>query len=68
MKFTPYEKLSKKAKRAEDLRRRGNWGAVSPVTRRAQSEKIYDRKKTRRWSDDSAGVSFVFHVTAQEWT
>ena len=46
-KFIPYEKLSKKQKRALDAARRGSWGGLSPVTRRAENPKAYQRKKAR---------------------
>ena len=46
-KFIPYEKLSKKQKRALDVARRGSWGGLSPVTRRAENPKAYQRKKAR---------------------
>ena len=45
--FIPYEKLSKKQKRALDAARRGSWGGLSPVTRRAENPKAYQRKKAR---------------------
>lgn len=44
--FVPYEKRSKKAKKAADAKRRGSWGALSPVTRLKPSKKLYTRKKT----------------------
>lgn len=43
-KFIPREKLSKKARRALDAQRRAAWG-FSPVTRKVESKKIYNRKK-----------------------
>ena len=46
-KFIPYEKLSKKQKRVRDAARRGSWGGLSPVTRRAENPKAYKRKKAR---------------------
>ena len=46
-KFIPYEKLSKKRRRALDTARRGSWGGLSPVTRRPEDPKAYKRKKTR---------------------
>lgn len=46
-KFIPYEKLSKKQKRALDAARRNGWGGLSPVTRRPENPKAYKRKKTR---------------------
>lgn len=57
-KFVPYEKLSKKAKRALDAKRRGSWGALSPVTRRAKNPKAYDRQKARRWMNDPSSGPF----------
>lgn len=57
-KFIPYEKLSKKAKRALDAKRRGSWGALSPVTRRTENPKAYDRQKARRWMNDPSSGPF----------
>lgn len=51
-KFIPYEKLSKKEKRARDLARRGSWGGLSPVTRRPEDPKAYKRSKARKGSED----------------
>ena len=57
--FIPYEKLSKKKQRELDRQRRGTW-PVSPVTRRSENPKAYNRKKTRNWKiDDSSSVSFL---------
>ena len=53
-KFIPYEKLSKKKQREFNLKQRGTWGALNPVTRKVESKKIYNRKKARRWSDDGS--------------
>ena len=46
-KFLPYEKLSKKKKRAPDAKRRGTWGEIKPVTRQQESGKAYNRKKAQ---------------------
>ena len=54
MKFIPYDKLSKKQKKAADRARRGGWGALNPVTRRAPDRKQYDRKKLRFPDDGEA--------------
>ena len=59
-KFIPYEKLSKKKQRAYNLKQRGTWGALNPVTRKVESKKIYNRKRARKWSDGSDTVSFLF--------
>ena len=54
-KFTPYEKLSKKKKRELDAGRRTVW-AISPVTRRPENPKVYNRKKAQKWEADSVSV------------
>lgn len=48
-KFIPYEKLSKKEKRKLDSARRTTWGEFSPVTRKPQNSKAYNRKKAQNW-------------------
>ena len=52
-KFTTYEKLSKKRKRQLNAARRKDWGAISPVTRKPANPKAYNRKKARKWSEES---------------
>jgi len=52
-KFIPFEKLSKKKQREQNAKRRGNWYGLNPVTRKP------DRRKARKWSDDSMTVPFV---------
>ena len=61
-KFIPYEKLSRKKKRELDKVRRGTWGELSPVTRKAQSAKVYDRNKARKkiFDDSSFVLCFSF--------
>lgn len=52
-KFVPYEKLSKSEKRKLDRQRRKTWGALSPVTRKPQNPKAYNRKKNRQQNEDN---------------
>ena len=52
-KFIPYEKLSKKKQREIAVMRRGNWGGLNPVARKPENPKAYNRKKARKWSDES---------------
>ena len=59
-KFIPYEKLSKKEKKALDALRRGSWGDVNPVTRKSPNPKAYNRRKAQNWRDDSNSVLFSF--------
>lgn len=53
-KFTPYEKLSKKKQRELATKRRRNWCGLNPVTRKPENPKAYNRKKARKWSEDSS--------------
>lgn len=46
-KFVPYEKLSKKKKKELNAKRRKTWD-ISPVTRKPQNPKAYNRQKARR--------------------
>lgn len=48
MKFIPYEKLSKKARRQLDAAKRRSWGALSPVTRKSRNKKYDERQKVRK--------------------
>lgn len=59
--FVPYEKLSKKQKKAIDRARRNTWGNVRPATVANKNGKAYDRKKAREWDDLPERV-FLFHV------
>ena len=58
MKFVPYEKLSKKSRRALELSRRGDWGALSPVTRKAENPKAYNRAKAKKRLSGDAGEAY----------
>lgn len=59
-KFIPYEKQSKKAKKALNSARRGSWGAVNPVTRKPENPKAYKRTKNRKIDfPDSSSLLFM---------
>ena len=45
--FIPIEKKSKKARKAENAKRRILW-EQSPVTRKTENKKAYNRKKVQR--------------------
>ena len=49
--FIPYEKLSKRERKARDAERRGSWG-ISPVTRRPEKPGAYNRAKARKRDHD----------------
>lgn len=59
-KFIPYEKQSKKAKKAINAARRGSWGALKPVTRKPENPKAYKRTKNRKIDfPDSSSLLFM---------
>lgn len=59
-KFVPYEKLSKKKKRELDRKRRNTW-SLSPVTRKPDDPKAYNRRKTQKWEfDDPVSAFFLY--------
>ena len=47
IRFIPYEKLSKKEKKKIDMKKRGSWNGVDPVTKISKNKKIYTRKGRR---------------------
>ena len=49
-KYVPLEKQSKKAQAAHHKRRRGSWQGVKPVSRKAQSKKLYSRARQKQQS------------------
>ena len=61
--FIPKEKLSKKAQRELNAARRTLW-VISPVSKKVESKKVYNRKKfTRLYRDDTGRIFDV--VTAE---
>lgn len=52
--FVPYEKLSKKKQRELNAKRRTTWGEMSPVTRKPENPKAYNRRKARKWNPDES--------------
>ena len=59
--FVPKEKLGKKARKELDRRRRVTWG-FSPVTKAADSRKVYSRKRKAQNRDDDYGLGFLFDL------
>ena len=59
-KFIPFEKLSKRKQRELNAQKRGSWHGLNPVTRKPENPKAYNRRKARKWSEDSMTVPFDF--------
>ena len=55
-KYVPYQKLSKKKKKELDASRRKTWGALSPVTRKPENPKAYNRRKAQKRDDEPDSV------------
>lgn len=53
-KFIPYHKLSKKARKQLDAKRRGSWGNVCPVTRCEPDQRVCRHAKHRLRRDVAA--------------
>ena len=60
-KFIPKEKLGKKARKQLDTKQRSTW-TFSPVTKKVESKKLYNRKRKAhdRYDDYGMGFSYGF--------
>jgi hypothetical protein len=58
-KYIPFAKLSKKERKKRNAARRNTWGELSPVTRKPENSKAYNRAKAQRWKTDSGAAFFV---------
>ena len=63
----PYKKLSKKKRREMDAKLRVTWG-FSPVTRRKENAKAYNRKKAKQMDEASPDALPFFAVSFPLWT
>jgi hypothetical protein len=53
-KFVPQDKMSKKAQKELNDKKRGTWGGTNPVTRVQPNKKAYDRKRDKKTNLDEA--------------
>ena len=58
-KFIPYKKLSKKKRKELNAKRREIW-TISPITRKPENPKAYNRKRAQRMDDDSSSVPYYY--------
>ena len=63
-KFIPYEKLSKKKKKELNAAKRSTWN-ISPVTRRPENPKAYNRRKALREDRSPNEVLFIFAAKSE---
>lgn len=52
-KFVPQDKMSKKAQKELNDKKRGTWGSTKPITRVQTNKKAYDRKRDSKVIDES---------------
>ena len=57
--YVPLEKQSKRKQKEYHAKQRGDWGNVNPITRKVESAKLYNRKKSKRERYDSGLDFFV---------
>ena len=59
--YIPLEKQSKRKQKEQHAIHRRDWGSISPVTRKVENGKLYNRKKAKqRWHDFEPGLVFLF--------
>ena len=58
-KFIPKEKPGKKARKQLDSEQRATW-TFSPVTKKVESKKLYDRKRKAHDRYDDYGMDFSY--------
>jgi len=60
-KFVPLEKQSKRKQKEKHAEQRKTWGSFSPITRKTENGKAYNRKKSKQWLHDyKPGLDFLF--------
>ena len=66
-KYIPLEKQSKRKLKEQHATQRRDWGSISPVTRKVENGKAYNRKKSKqRWHDLEPGLGFLFWAIQQK--
>ena len=67
-KYIPLEKRSKSQQKEYHAKKRRDWGEISPVTKKTVNKKVYDRKKSARWSQyDPPGGFFGYAGFSRFW-
>ena len=65
-KFIPRDKLSKKARKQLDSGQRATW-SFSPVTKKIESKKLYNRKKKSHARYDDYGMGFFLYMESNDF-
>jgi len=60
-KYVPLDKRSKREQKEYNAIQRRDWGSISPVTKKVENGKAYNRKKSKRmWGDHEQRLDFLF--------
>ena len=62
-KFVPKDKMSKKAQKELNDKKRGTWGNTNPVTRVQPNKKAYDRKRDKKELDEDINSTVLDNRT-----
>lgn len=62
-KFVPKDKMSKKAQKELNDKKRGTWGNTKPITRVQPNKKAYDRKRDSKVVDERLDSQSDFELT-----
>ena len=63
-KYIPVEKQSKRRQKEYNSVLRKDWGGLNPVTRKVESAKVYNRKKSKQqWHQHEPGLDYFFSVS-----
>jgi len=58
--YIPLDKKSKREQREYHALQRRDWGIINPATRKVESSKVYNRKKSKqRWCEYEPGLDFL---------
>ena len=61
--YIPLEKQSKRKQKEYHAIQRRDWGSISPVTRKVENAKVYNRKKSKqRWCEYEPCLDFFSWV------
>lgn len=58
--YISLDKKSKREQREYHATQRRGWGSINPVTRKVESSKVYNRKKSKqRWCEHEPSLDFL---------
>ena len=64
-KYIPLDKRTKREQKEYHAVQRRDWGNISPVTKKVENGKAYNRKKSkRRWGEYEPGLDFSFYINS----